>query len=184
MPRIERTREIYSHEPEIFTLSGRRVLKRPNLDRHSVSGSLRFGSESRRSTSNDPERLGSIGRIGGNNGDDCLDQTLIGYGSAAEKFLTESQRRLRNILNDSAPKPIKSNVKQPKPIIHSMVDETATTSRGMAKMRLNDDADVSSSDADVACGSENSLSGASDKKAVYFNDNIDYRSPPTLINDD
>lgn len=31
LPRIERTREKYSVEPEVFTRSGKRVLKRPKL---------------------------------------------------------------------------------------------------------------------------------------------------------
>lgn len=140
---------------------------------------MRFGSESRRSTSNDAERLGGAGAGGAS-----------GYGSAAEKFLTESQRRLRNILNDSAPKPTKSNVKQPKPIIHSQptsadyIDNddtvtaaaTAAATRSLGKMRLSDEVDVSDN---LELGGTNA-----DKKAVYFNDNIDYRSPPALANDD
>ncbi|RNA39436.1 hypothetical protein BpHYR1_039328 [Brachionus plicatilis] len=38
LPRIERTREKYSVEPEVFTRSGRRVLKRPNLKSYESAG--------------------------------------------------------------------------------------------------------------------------------------------------
>jgi len=38
LPRIERTREKYSVEPEIFTRSGKRVLKRPNLKSYESAG--------------------------------------------------------------------------------------------------------------------------------------------------
>lgn len=38
LPRIERTREKYSVEPEIFTRSGKRVLKRPNLKSFESAG--------------------------------------------------------------------------------------------------------------------------------------------------
>lgn len=175
LPRIERTREIYSQEPEIFTRSGRRVLKRPKLDRHSVAGSLRLGSESsRRSTSNDAERLeGGGGEASG------------GYGSAAEKFLTESQRRLRNILNDSGPKPKPQSSRQLKPIIH-----TDEATRKLDKMRLSDNeldnADVlgSNSSSSSSAAAAAAAAAAAEKKAVYFNDNVDYRSPPSLANDD
>ena len=39
LPRIERTREKYSVEPEIFTRSGKRVLKKPNLKSYESAGS-------------------------------------------------------------------------------------------------------------------------------------------------
>lgn len=38
LPRIERTREKYSVEPEVFTRSGKRVLKRPNLKSFESAG--------------------------------------------------------------------------------------------------------------------------------------------------
>ena len=127
-----------------------------------------MGSESsRRSTSNDAERLAAA----------AADQTSHGYSSAAEKYLTESQRRLRNILNDSTPRYNTSSSKTSaaaaplKPIIQKTDDAT----RGISKMRLND---TESSDTDAFSTSTN------DKKAVYFNDNVDYRSPPSLANDD
>ena len=34
LPRLERTRELYSAEPEIYTRGGKRVLKKPNLRRN------------------------------------------------------------------------------------------------------------------------------------------------------
>lgn len=32
LPRLERTRELYSQEPDLYTRKGKRVLKKPNLD--------------------------------------------------------------------------------------------------------------------------------------------------------
>ncbi len=40
-PRIERTREKYSVEPEIFTRTGKRVLKRPQLQTNKIESQNR-----------------------------------------------------------------------------------------------------------------------------------------------
>lgn len=173
MPRIERTREIYSIEPEIFTRSGRRVLKRPKLDSHRQSSEkTATSSSSRRSTSGE-----ALDRV-------ALDSAPTIFSnptSASEKFLSESQRRLRNILNDSNKTSSSSRIgesgsgKQLKPIIVNTDDAT----RSLGKLKISNSASNSSNN-----DSEQLDGPTSDKKAVYFSDNVDYRSPPSLNDDD
>lgn len=171
LPRIERTREIYSIEPEIFTRSGRRVLKRPKLDSHRQSSEkTATSSSSRRSTSGE-----ALDRV-------ALDSAPTIFSnptSASEKFLSESQRRLRNILNDSNKTSSRigesGSGKQLKPIIVNTDDAT----RSLGKLKLSNSASSSSNN-----DSEQLDGPTSDKKAVYFSDNVDYRSPPSLNDDD
>lgn len=158
LPRIERTRELYSQEPEVFTRSGRRVLKKPNLGPRNSAISLRMGSEDRSATG-----------TGGGRGSE----------RPSEAFLSESQRRLRNILTDSAYKPTSTAApKQLKPIIHtsssssSAAANTDDAARSFAKMKL------SGSGAANGDGAEGTT--AAERKAVYFNDNVEYRSPTSL----
>lgn len=166
LPRIERTREIYSIEPEVFTRSGRRVLKRPKIDRASSGRIIEPDALAslHRSTSGDAERLGST-------------SSLFGTSSASERFLSESQRRLRNILNDSATKPTASTLK---PIIHT----NATTAAAGPVAGVDDAARFLGRMSLLDYSSSSAAAAAAEKKAVYFNDTVEYRSPPVTVNDD
>jgi hypothetical protein len=163
LPRLERTREMYSIEPDIFTQSGKRVLKRPNLNksnRRSPGGSRVIMSEDRSA----PVGVGpGTGRVE----------------TESEALLRESTRRLRNILNDSTLATTALGSKPLKPIIHTPngTSNEADATRSMSKLKLNGNGTSSATTNGNEHQDYNNSSHSETKKAVYFNDNVEYRRP-------
>lgn len=182
LPRLERTREMYSIEPDIFTRSGKRVLKKPNLTKPNA----RLSSSSSGGANPSGRVVYSEDRTSSTTGRGRVE-------TESEALLRESTRRLRNILNDTqkastngiSPLATSSSsgasaaaIKPLKPIIHtpqgSITDDTA---RSLSKLKIsasNNETNGNGNGHSNGNGNGNSPSVQETKKAVYFNDNVEY----------